>query len=129
MVVRADVNGCLVNARPCYQCTLMMKDLKIHKVYYSIDNMIVCEKIADMISINRSYHTKHVDIVQNCAPTSFIKYYQHVMDKMPHHTKRRNVDHFIRSVKNEIENCNCNIIGDKLIINVQNQIIGEILIN
>ena len=128
MVVRADVNGNLVNARPCYQCTLMMKDLGIHKVYYSIDNMIVCEKVADMISINSSNMWRRVDMTQNGAPTDMIEYYRKIINKMPHRTKRRNVDHFIRGVRNEIKGCNYNITGNKLIVSIQDNTIGEILI-
>ena len=128
MVVRADVNGNLVNARPCYQCTLMMKDLGINKVYYSIDNMIVCEKVADMISINSSNMWRRVDMTQNGAPTDMIEYYRQVIQKMPHRTKRRNVNHFIRGVRNEIKGCNYNITGNKLIVSIQDNTIGEILI-
>lgn len=128
MVVRADVNGNLVNARPCYQCTLMMKDLGINKVYYSIDNVIVCEKVADMISINSSNMWRRVDMTQNNAPTDMIEYYRRVIQKMPHQTKRRNIDHFIRGVRNEIRGCNYNINGNRLIMMIQEQIIGEVLI-
>jgi len=106
----------------------MMKDLGIHKVYYSIDNMMVCEKVADMISINSSNMSRRVDMTHNGAPTDMVEYYRKIIDKMPHRTKRRNIEHFIRGVRNEIKGCNYNINGNKLIINIQERIIGEILI-
>ena len=106
----------------------MMKDLGIHKIYYSIDNMIVCEKVADMISINSSNMWRRVDMTQNGAPTDMIEYYRQVIQKMPHRTKRRNIDHFIRGVRNKIKGFNYNIIGNKLIVSIQENMIGEILI-
>lgn len=90
--------------------------------------MIVCEKVADMISINSSTMWRHADMTQNNAPTDMIEYYRQVIQKMPHRTKRRNVDHFIRGIRNEIKGCNYNIIGNKLTISIQNNTIGEILI-
>jgi hypothetical protein len=105
-----------------------MKDLGIHKVYYSIDNMIVCEKVANMISINSSNILRLVDMTQNGAPTDMIEYYRNIIAKMPHRTKRRNIDNFIRGVRNEIKGCNYDITGNKLIVLIQDNIIGEILI-
>jgi deoxycytidylate deaminase len=50
-VARFDKNGNMCNARPCYNCLLLMKITGIKKVYYTTEDGIICENIKDMISI------------------------------------------------------------------------------
>lgn len=125
-MVRADADGNLVNARPCYHCTLMMKNLGINKIYYSIDNCIVCEKVAQMISINSSNTTRCVDMTHSYAPTNIVAYYRTIINKMPHYTKRHNVNCLIRCIQNEIKDCDYTITKNKLIIVINQHVIGEI---
>ena len=54
IVIRIDNKNNLVNGRPCYNCLNMMKVCGINKIYYSVDNKIICEKINNMVSINCS---------------------------------------------------------------------------
>jgi hypothetical protein len=128
MVVRISAVGTLVNARPCYQCTLMLKSLGINKVYYSIENNIVCEKVSQMISINSSNMWKVVDRIHYNAPNNMFDYYKNIINKMPNIVKKNNADHFVRYIYKEIEGCNYKFIKNKLIIYLNENILGEILI-
>ena len=125
MVVRINANGQLVNARPCYQCTLMMKSIGINKVYYSIEDEIVCEKVSQMISINSSNMWKVVDRVHYNAPNDIIDYYKNIINKMPNNVKKINAEHFVRYIYREIEGCKYEFKKNKLIIFINNIILGE----
>ena len=56
LVVRMGTDDCLSNARPCYNCLNMAKQLNIGFIYYSTGNgnKIRKEKVKDMLSINLS---------------------------------------------------------------------------
>jgi hypothetical protein len=128
MVVRISASGLLVNARPCYQCTLMLKSLGINKVYYSIENSIICEKVSQMISINSSNMWKVVDRIHYNAPVNIIEYYKNIIQKMPQHVKKKNADHFVRYIEREVNGCNYKFINNKLLILINNNILGELYI-
>ena len=126
MVIRLNANGDLNNARPCYQCTLMLKNLGINKVYYSVDNNIVCEKIANMISINSSNSRKKVDRLQYRAPTDIIEYYRYIITKMPKEIKKYNADHFVKNIFIELEGCHYKMTKKTLTIFVYEHVLGII---
>jgi hypothetical protein len=128
MVVRIGANDKLVNARPCYQCTLMLKSIGINKVYYSIENNIVCEKVSQMISINSSNMWKVVDRIHYNAPTNIIEYYKNIIQKMPNSIKKINADHFVRYIYKEIDGCNYKFTKNKLIIYLNETVLGEFFI-
>ena len=126
MVIRVSRDGNLTNARPCYKCTLMLKALGINKVYYSIDNEIICEKVNQMISINSSNTWKKVDRIIHNAPINVLDYYKYIIDKMPKSIKKINAEHFVRNINIEVEGCNYKFIKNKLIIYINDNILGEI---
>ncbi len=125
MVVRIGANDKLANARPCYQCTLMMKSIGINKVYYSIENNIVCEKVSQMISINSSNMWKVADRIHYNAPENIIDYYKNIIQKMPKVLKKINAEHFVRYICKETEGCNYKLEKTKLTIFINNIILGE----
>ncbi len=48
-VVRVNRLGELMNSKPCYHCTRMLKMLGIRRVYYSDNNgNIVCERVSEL---------------------------------------------------------------------------------
>jgi hypothetical protein len=106
----------------------MLKALGINKVYYSIENAIVCEKISHMISINSSNMWKKVDRICHNAPINVLDYYKYIIDKMPKSIKKINAEHFVRYLNIEVDGCNYKFIKNKLIIYIYEDIIGEILI-
>ena len=65
IVIRINNKGELKNARPCHNCLIMMKNIKINKVYYSVDNNIICEKVKNMISIQSSSVRINLDCKTN----------------------------------------------------------------
>ena len=128
MVIRLNANGELNNARPCYQCTLMLKNIGINKVYYSVDNIIVCEKVADMISINSSNSRKKVDRIMYRAPNDIIEYYKYIITKMPNEIKKINAEHFVRYITLELEGCNYKLTKSNLTLFINETIIGQLSI-
>lgn len=128
MVIRVNACGELVNARPCHKCTLMLKNLGLNKVYYSMDNMIYEERIRDMISMNTSSLWKNVDRIQHSAPTNNIEYYKRVLKQMPNTTKRKNIEYFTKHLEEEVQHCSYQINKTLLNIYIQNILIGTIYI-
>ncbi len=116
MVIRINSNGELANSRPCYQCTIMLKELGINKVYYSINNTIIHEKVADMISINSSNSWKLVDMMLYGAPSNTLDYYKYVIQKMPKDIKKNNAELFVNCIKNEFIGCNYKMTKHYLIL-------------
>jgi deoxycytidylate deaminase len=56
MVVRVDAKKQLVVSKPCLNCTHMIYDYGIRKVYYINDqNKLVCERIHSMISYHKQF--------------------------------------------------------------------------
>ena len=54
-------DGSTANARPCFNCLKMMKDVGINKVYYSTgtDESLVSENVKNMVSIQSSTITRY----------------------------------------------------------------------
>jgi hypothetical protein len=128
MVIRIDANGLLKNARPCYRCTLMLKNVGINKVYYSIDNNIVCEKVCDMISINSSSMWKHTDRIYYNKPTDIVDYYKSIFSLMPNVIKMNNAECFVRYIKGEVDGCDYKLTKSKLEIYINDILISCIKI-
>ena len=116
--------GNLVNARPCYLCTLMMKDIHINKVYYSMDGEIICEKVSHMISINCSLLRRRLDN----APTDLRIYYKKIIEKMPKTTKRKNADYFLKGLKHDIVGAQHEYTKNQLRIFIGDFTLGIIMI-
>ncbi len=103
LVVRKKSDNTLGNARPCYKCTLMLKNIGINKVYYSMDNKLYCEKVKNMISINISSSWRQIE-----SPNynNMFEYYKSIINKMPKTIKKINAEHFVRDIHMEVEGCN-----------------------
>jgi deoxycytidylate deaminase len=125
MVVRMKNDNSLGNARPCYKCTLMLQNIGINKVYYSMDNKIYCEKAKDMISINVSSSWKQIE-----SPSygNIFDYYKSIMDKMPKVIKSNNTEMFLKNIMCEIFNSKYKMSNNNLIIYVDEYVIGTIII-
>jgi hypothetical protein len=96
IVTRINKSGDTCNARPCYKCLNFMKYLKIHRVYYSVSpDVIVCENVKDMISIQTSSLHKHTLINKsNITPE---QHYKTLLQQIfPSEIKQENLDNFIR---------------------------------
>lgn len=84
IVVRVNKAGQLCNARPCYNCLCVMKLVGIKKVYYSTPtNSIICENVNNMISIQISTGTRHIDIYlyNEFKKVDIKKYYEFLLKK------------------------------------------------
>ena len=111
MVVRKKNDNTLGNARPCYKCTLMLQDIGINKVYYSMDNNIYCEKVRNMISVNISGSWKQIEIVNYENTNDYIR---SMIIKMPKIIKSTNAEYFLKNINREINNCNYELTSDYL---------------
>jgi len=128
MVIRTNFEGNFANARPCYKCLLMMKNIGIKKVYYSMDNQIICEKVEYMVSINTSQMSRNFERVYYNAPYDPIKYYQMIFRKMPQNIKKINVDYFIRHIHEEMNGCNYTLTKTRLTVFINDNLIGTIML-
>lgn len=128
MVIRANFEGNFANARPCYKCLLMMKNVGIKKVYYSMDNQIICERVEYMVSINTSLMSRNFDRFYYNAPQDPIKYYQMIFRKMPQTIKKINVDYFIRHIRQEMNGCNYTLTKTRLTVFINDNMIGIIML-
>jgi hypothetical protein len=131
MVIRLDSRNNLVNARPCYNCALLMKAVGINKVYYSVDNIIVSEKVSNLISINASKIVRISEQIQYRAPLNTSEYYTKIISRMPREIKQINLEYFIKyNLSIEFSEFNYVLNKDKTfnIINSTNKIIGILVI-
>ena len=127
MVVRLDSNNKLVNARPCCNCILMMKNVGINKVHYSVDGNIISEKISQIVSVHTSYMVRLIEINEYNAPKNKDDYYKMIIGKMPKIIKYKNLEHFINFNLNDIDELKYKIINNMIIIlNCNNMILGKI---
>ncbi len=126
MVVRKKNDNTLGNARPCYKCTLMLKNIGINKVYYSMDNKLYCEKIKNMISVNISGSWRQIEIVD--YDNNLLEYYRSIINKMPKIIKSTNAELFLKHIRNEIIDCRYKLLNDNLIIYMNETIIGKIIV-
>jgi deoxycytidylate deaminase len=127
MVVRKKNDNTLGNARPCYKCTLMLKNIGINKVYYSMDDKLYCEKVKNMISVNVSSSWKQIEIIN--YDNNIMDYYRSIINKMPKIIKSTNAELFLKHIKHEIIGCRYKLLNDNLIIYMNDYIIGKIIID
>ena len=93
IVARINKIGNNVNARPCYNCLLMMKAVGIRKVYYTVDDDLICEKVNNMVSIHVSAGTRTI----NMKNTKYSDYYEKILkDYFPNIIKKYNLELFIK---------------------------------
>ena len=127
MVVRKKNDNTLGNARPCYKCTMMLQNIGIKKVYYSMDDKLYCEKVKNMISVNVSSSWKQIEIIN--YDNNIMDYYRSIISKMPYYIKSTNAELFLKHIKHEIIGCRYKLLNDSLIIYMNDSIIGHIIIN
>jgi len=98
VVVRVNRSGEFCNARPCFNCLNMMKVVGIRRVYYSINpDEVICENIRDMVSIQSSSVTRHIEKLNgNQFVDDIDMYYQNLLVKLfPSTIRKYNLDKFI----------------------------------
>ena len=125
LVIRKKNDESLGNARPCYKCTMMLKNIGVNKVYYSMDDEIYCEKVKDMISINVSSSWKQIETTNY---DTIYDYYKSIMDKMPKVIKSINTELFLQNIMKDISNCKYKVLNNILTIYMCDHIIGNITI-
>lgn len=111
--------GSLANARPCYNCLNMMKNIGIKKVFYSTGNNeeIICENVNNMISIQSSSVTRLLDNKKNTFNNKDTYYVNLLKNYFPNHVKYKNLKLFINhNFKNIFPNYNVNIQNNKVYI-------------
>ena len=118
LVVRVTFDNKMENARPCYNCLDMMRACGIKKIYYSTKNGIICEKINNMVSINCSSATRHVDRLHYNAPLDDIEYYKTILLKrFPKIIKKKSLNNFLKyNIKNVLPFFKWEIVNEKIII-------------
>lgn len=91
-------NGQLGNARPCFNCLNLMKIVGIKRIYYSVrPDMILCEKVKDMISIQASSVTKKLHREYYHASNDDNEFFENLLKKLfPSQIKRGNLDMFLK---------------------------------
>jgi tRNA(Arg) A34 adenosine deaminase TadA len=94
IVTRINKSGETCNARPCYKCLNFMKIYKIQRVYYSVSpDVIICENVKDMISIQTS--SLHKQTMFNKVSSE--EHYKTLLQQLfPSEIKQQNLDNFIR---------------------------------
>lgn len=99
IVMRFNKNDYTVNARPCYHCLKMMKNIGINKVFYTIDNNIVSESVKNMISMQVSSVTRYLDLSRNGKSLNFINscnYFENIIKThFPKYIKEINLMYFL----------------------------------
>lgn len=111
LVMRFTRRGIIGNARPCFNCLKMMKDLNVNKVYYStgINNDIICESVKNMVSIQSS--------TINTNNMSKEMFFENLIKKLfPKYIKQINLDYFLKyNLINVLPKCNCIIKNNNII--------------
>jgi len=123
MVLRIMKDGMIGNSRPCYNCLNMMKDLGIHKIYYTtgISDEIICERVKDMISIQSSSVTKLIDTMYTGNFNKEEYYYKLLKTYVPKKIKYTNLRYFIDyNFKNIFPNYKIIIKNDRVYIYNEN---------
>ena len=97
IVIRLKKDG-LGNARPCYNCLLMMQTVGINRVYYSVgSDQFICERVSHMISIQASVVQKMYDRKFFNAPIDNNLYFEQLLVKyFPREVRKENLDMFIQ---------------------------------
>ena len=108
-----------------YLQTLMLQNIGINKVYYSMDDKLYCEKAKDMISVNVSSSWKQIE-----SPNynSLFEYYKSIINKMPTFIKRTNATYLLEHIHNESNDYHFVLNKESLIIFINNRNLAEIKI-
>jgi len=115
-------DGSTANARPCFNCLKMMKDVGINKVYYSTgtDESLVSENVKNMVSIQSSTITRYFYNINNNLNKNNSKeiYFEHLMKRLfPKEIKEKNLKYFLEhNFKNVLPEYNFNIKKNNVII-------------
>jgi deoxycytidylate deaminase len=136
IVFRVNSEGNTANARPCYNCLNMMKDIGIKKIYYSTDNYeeIICENVKNMISIQSSSFKRFIDTNNKKNNNNKELYFESLLKKyFPKKVREKNLYYFLHhNFKNIFpeynviinnKNNSVQIYDNKNIILVKSQII------
>jgi len=119
IVIRINKNNDLCNSRPCFNCLDMMKMVGIRKVYYSIDNNIICENVKDMVSIQSSKVVKDINNVF-INFNSLDEYYIHLLKKnFPDKINYNSLNNFLKYNFNLLSNFTFEIKNN--IISIKNK--------
>ncbi len=124
IVLRITKEGNIGNARPCFNCLNMMKDIGIKKVYYTTGNNeeMICEHVKNMVSIQSSSVTRLIDVnnIREQEKYKLMKnkdyYYLDLFKNLfPKKIKYQNLVYFINyNFKNIFPNYNIDIRIDKV---------------
>jgi deoxycytidylate deaminase len=97
VVVRVNKLGEICNSRPCHNCLNMMKSVGIRRVYYSVGSeMVICENVKDMISIQSSSVDKYLELLNHSDYKDHNTYYENLLIKyFPSSIRKYNLDNFI----------------------------------
>lgn len=97
-VVRINKTGEICNSRPCHNCLNMMKCVGIRRVYYSVSpDLVICENVKDMISIQSSSVDKHIDLLNSTDYKDHNSYYESLLLKyFPKIIRKYNLENFIK---------------------------------
>ena len=133
LVMRFTKNGLTGNARPCYHCLKMMKEIGIEKIYYSTGckQIIICEFVKDMISFQISSVTRQIHLLNFPHENNIIFFENLIKNKFPISIKKKNLIYFLEYNLNFIlPDCNYSITKNEIIFYNQNnqKIIKSIII-
>lgn len=123
------------NARPCYNCLNMMKDIGIKKVYYSTgtNDEFICENIKNMVSIQASSSTRYIEKLSNNTITyNKDEYYNNLLKTLfPKIINIKNLEYFIEyNLKNILPHYKIIIkLNNVKIFDSQNKLLISSLIN
>jgi uncharacterized CHY-type Zn-finger protein len=97
LVFRVTKEGSAANARPCYNCLNMMKNVGIRKVFYSTGNEdeVICEHVKNMISIQASSVTRLLDNKKKVFNDKDTYYISLLKNYFPEQVKYKNLEYFI----------------------------------
>ena len=134
-MIRITKIGSMGNARPCYNCLNMMKDIGIKKVYYStgISDEFICENIRNMVSIQASSSTRYIEKLSNNTITyNKDEYYNNLLKTLfPKIINIKNLEYFIEyNLKNILPHYKIIIkLNNVKILDSQNKLLISSLIN
>jgi len=115
-------DGSTANARPCFNCLKMMKDVGINKVYYSTGTFenLISENVKNMVSIQSSSVTRYFYNINNNLDQNNSKelYFENLMVKLfPKEIKEKNLIYFLKhNFKNVLPEYDFNIKKNNKII-------------
>jgi len=95
----------------------MLKACNIKKVYYSTPDGIICERVKDMVSINASSISRHIEKTLYHAPQDDTEYYKRLLkQKFPPEINKYNMNNFIKyNLNNVLPHFKYKITNEKII--------------